>query len=163
MNFSKKQMIIGAVVLVAGVLVYKKYYAKPVTEGTTPSTPPVNTTPPASSQEVEAAVEAAAAAESVASESFMGKGKRKKGDLSSRTERIAKEYSRLLKKGLDPIGVQEALIKRIKGNKSSKEEQVKSIAVLNQVAMMKPETLNQIAEIQKVGGGDGFTPQAFVM
>jgi len=160
MNFSKKQMIIGAAVLVAGVLVYKKYYAKPVTEGTTPSTPPVDTTPPASTEAAEAA---AAAAENVISESFMGKGKRKKGDLSNRTERIAKEYSRLLKKGLDPIGVQEALIKRIKGNKSSKEEQVKSIAVLNQVAMMKPETLNQIAEIQKVGGGDGFTPQAFVM
>jgi len=163
MKFGKKQMIIGAAVLVAGVLIYKKYYKKTATDSVTPSTPPADTPSAPATDEESAAVDAAAAAESVASESFMGKGKRKKGDLSNRTERIAKEYVRLLKKGLDPIRVQETLIKRIKGNKSSKEEQVKTMAVLNQVAMMKPETLNQIAEIQKVGGGDGFTPQAFVM
>jgi hypothetical protein len=171
MNFGKKQMIIGAAVLVAGYLVYKKFYAKPAVAPVTPASP--------EDQAAAAAAAALAADEATLTadedltdevitgastpESFLGRGKRKKKPMGNRKERIAKFYLGLLKRGVDPTGAFEMIAKKIKGNKSSKEAQAAAMTELAEVVSTPKATLNEVAEARTVGGGDGFLSQSFMM
>ena len=168
MNFSKKQMIIGAVVLVAGVLVYKKYYAKPAVAPVAPASPDAAAAAAAlaadeaaddASNEVSADVEVSAAT----TEGFLGRGKRKGKPMGNRKERIAKFYLNLLKRGVDPLGAQEMIAKKIKGNKANKKQQAAAMAELAEVVSTPKSTLVEVAEARTVGGGDGFMSQSFMM
>ena len=169
MNFGKKQMIIGAAVLVAGYLVYKKFYAKPAVA-------PVQ---PASTEGEAAAAAALAADESTLTadedltddvitgastpESFLGRGKRKKRPMGNRKERIAKGFLALLKKGYPPMMAYEFISKRIKANKASSQEQAAAMSELAEVVSTPKATLNEVSEARVVGGGDGYMSQSFVM
>jgi hypothetical protein len=169
MNFGKKQMIIGAAVLVGGYLLYKKFYAKPAAPATgdaTTSTPPSDTATPSDADAASTEEEATdAVAENV--ESFMGRGKRKKNPnfkpTGNRKERMAKVYLRLLKRGLDPTGAYAEIAKRIKANKSSQQNQQAAMAELQEVVYTPKEVLNEVKEARTVGGGDGFLSQSFMM
>jgi len=168
MKFGKKQMIIGAAVLVAGVLIYRKYYKKPAAA-------PV---PPASN-EAEAAAAAAAAADQAelaadedltdeaitgaSTEGFLGRGKKNGKPMGNRKERIAKFYLGLLKRGIAPMAAQEMIAKRIEGNKASKKNKAMAMAELAEVVSTPKETLNEVSEARVVGGGDGFMSQSFMM
>ena len=169
MNFGNKQMIIGAAVLVAGYLVYKKFYAKPAVAPVQPA-----------STEGEAAAAAALAADEAAddasnevsadvevssatTEGFLGRGKRKGKPMGNRKERIAKFYLNLLKRGVDPLGAQEMIAKKIKGNKANKKQQAAAMAELAEVVSTPKATLNEVKEARTVGGGDGFLSQSFMM
>lgn len=168
MNFGKKQMIIGAAVLVGGYLLYKKFYAKPAapaTGGATTSTPPADTATPADEN---AATPADTDTEAVANETanaegFLGRGKKKGKPMGNRKERIAKFYLNLLKRGVDPLGAQEMIAKKIKGNKANKKQQAAAMTELAEVVSTPKATLNEVAEARTVGGGDGFLSQSFMM
>jgi len=171
MKFGKKQMIIGAAVLVAGVLIYRKYYKKPAAA-------PVPPVPPASN-EAEAAAAAALAADQAAlaadedltdeaitgaaTEDFTGRVKKKGKAMTNRKERIAKFYFGLLKRGVDPMAAQEMIAKRIEGNKASKKNKAIAMRELAEVVSTPKEALNEVSEALVVGGGDGFISQSFVM
>jgi hypothetical protein len=163
-------MIIGAAVLVAGYLVYKKFYSKPAAPAA-----------PAQSPEDAAAAAAAALAADEATlqadedlsdevitgastpESFLGRGKKKGKPMGNRKERIAKFYLGLLKRGIAPLAAQEMIAKKIKGNKSSKQNQAAAMVELAEVVSTPKETLNEVKEARVVGGGDGFMSQSFMM
>lgn len=171
MKFGKKQMIIGAAVLVGGYLLYKKFYAKPAapatggaTGGATTSTPPADTATPADADAAPADTNAEAVANETANaEGFLGRGKRKGKPMGNRKERIAKFYLNLLKRGVDPLGAQEMIAKKIKGNKANKKQQAAAMTELAEVVSTPKATLNEVAEARTVGGGDGFLSQSFMM
>jgi hypothetical protein len=154
MKLGKKQMIIGAVVLLAGFLIYRNY-KKPAADAAPAA--------PAADDETASADEEATANEAASAEGFLGRGKKKKKHLGTRKERIAKSYVSLLKKGVDPMGAHEMIAKKIKGNKTSKKEQAAAMAELADVAATPKRELVEVAEARTVGGGDGFLSQSFVM
>ena len=168
MNFGKKQMIIGAAVLVGGYLLYKKFYAKPAapaTGGATTSTPPADTATPADEN---AATPTDTDTEAVANETanaegFLGRGKKSGNKLGNRKERIAKFYLGLIKRGINPMEAQEMIANKIKGNKAKQKQKEAALAELAEVVSTPKTTLVEVAEARTVGGGDGFLSQSFMM
>jgi uncharacterized protein YxeA len=155
MKIGKKQIVIGVVVLVAGILAYKFYTKSQTTVKQTPL--------PNDANSETTADEETAANDAASAEGFLGRSKKKKKHLGTRKERIAKAYVELLRKGVPAFEAEKMIISKIKGNKTSKSEQEAAVAELSDIASTPKETLVEVVEARKVGGGDGFTPQSFVM
>jgi hypothetical protein len=162
MNFSKKQMIIGAAVLVAGVLIYKKFYKKPAVPAV-PAVPPVSTE--TESTETESTDEDLTdeVITGASTEGFLGRGKKNGKPMGNRKERIAKYYLGLIKRGVDPMEAQEKIANKIKGNKAKQKQKEAALAELAEVVSTPKATLVEVAEARVVGGGDGYMSQSFVM
>ena len=170
MNFGKKQMIIGAAVLVGGYLLYKKFYAKPAapaTGGETTSTPPADTATPVDEN---AATPAdtdteAVANETATTEGFLGRGKRKGKPMGNRKEKLAKYYLTLLKRGMNPMEAEQTIRAKILGSKrfANKQAAAAAMSELAEVVSTPKATLNEVKEARTVGGGDGFLSQSFMM
>jgi hypothetical protein len=157
MNFSKKQMIIGAAVLVAGVLIYKKFYKKPAVPAV-PAVPPVSTETESTDEDLTDEVITGAS-----TEGFLGRGKKNGKPMGNRKERIAKYYLGLIKRGVDPMEAQEKIANKIKGNKAKQKQKEAALAELAEVVSTPKATLVEVAEARVVGGGDGYMSQSFVM